>query len=127
MDKCVRSHSPEGLVGLNTLLQKAETMSTAALLNKYGTSFMAALDCQATVKKNVNVLQHIMRQLKAALKSADQIELQDMMNRYAKTLVPLVVPLSLVNHYACKYDVPSLKTQIYLKPHPLELMLRNHV
>jgi rubrerythrin len=41
--------------------------------------------------------------------------------------VPLIVPITLINHYVCKYDQPYLKEQYYLHPHPLELQLRNHV
>jgi uncharacterized protein YbgA (DUF1722 family) len=41
--------------------------------------------------------------------------------------VPLIVPITLINHYVRKYDQPYLKTQYYLNPHPLELQLRNHV
>ncbi len=30
------------------------------------------------------------------------------------------------NEYVRKYDLPYLKEQYYLKPHPIELQLRNH-
>jgi len=38
-----------------------------------------------------------------------------------------VVPVTLLNHYVRKYDKPYLKEQYFLNPHPVELMLRNHV
>ncbi|MFQ5843244.1 MAG: DUF1722 domain-containing protein, partial [Thermodesulfobacteriota bacterium] len=40
---------------------------------------------------------------------------------------PLIVPITLINHYVRKYDQSYLKAQYYLHPHPLELQLRNHV
>jgi uncharacterized protein YbbK (DUF523 family)/uncharacterized protein YbgA (DUF1722 family) len=43
------------------------------------------------------------------------------------SLVPLIVPITLVDHYVRKYDQPYLKGQYYLHPHPVELQLRNHV
>ena len=41
-------------------------------------------------------------------------------------IVPLIVPITLLNHYVRKYDEPYLKQQLYLNPHPLALKLRNH-
>ena len=46
---------------------------------------------------------------------------------YGRGLVPLVVPLTLVTHHARRHDVRYLLDQLYLQPHPKELMLRNHV
>jgi uncharacterized protein YbgA (DUF1722 family) len=41
--------------------------------------------------------------------------------------VPLVVPITLVRHYVRLHKVSYLVGQLYLDPHPKELMLRNHV
>jgi uncharacterized protein YbgA (DUF1722 family) len=41
--------------------------------------------------------------------------------------VPLVVPLTLLKHHLRRFDVPYVRDQVYLHPHPKELMLRNHV
>jgi uncharacterized protein YbgA (DUF1722 family) len=46
---------------------------------------------------------------------------------YHRGLVPLVVPLTLMKHHLARVSVPYLRDQIYLNPHPKELMLRNHV
>jgi uncharacterized protein YbgA (DUF1722 family) len=35
--------------------------------------------------------------------------------------------VTLVAHYVRKYRVPYLERQVFLNPHPVELMLRNHV
>jgi uncharacterized protein YbgA (DUF1722 family) len=48
-------------------------------------------------------------------------------NRYREKLIPLVVPVTLVAHYVRKYRVSYLERQVFLNPHPVELMLRNHV
>jgi uncharacterized protein YbgA (DUF1722 family) len=39
----------------------------------------------------------------------------------------LIVPLTLLRHHARAAAVDYLLGQIYLEPHPRELMLRNHV
>jgi len=41
--------------------------------------------------------------------------------------VPLVVPIVLVRHYVKKHRIAYIQEQVYLQPHPKELMLRNHV
>ena len=46
---------------------------------------------------------------------------------YRRGLVPLVVPLTLLGHHVRRQDVSYLAEQVYLSPHPKELMLRNHV
>jgi uncharacterized protein YbgA (DUF1722 family) len=41
--------------------------------------------------------------------------------------VPLIVPVTIINHYVRKYRQPYLSSQYYLNPQPIELQLRNHV
>jgi uncharacterized protein YbgA (DUF1722 family) len=61
------------------------------------------------------------------LDPASRQELVDVIADYRAGLTPLVVPLTLVRHYVRLYNVGYLADQIYLDPHPKELMLRNHV
>ena len=61
------------------------------------------------------------------LDAASRRELADTIADYQRGLVPLVVPLTLLRHYVRVFDVAYLAGQMYLQPHPKELMLRNHV
>lgn len=88
---------------------------------------MEALRLKSTPGKNANVLQHIMGYFKENLSSDEKQELLEVIQNYRQGLIPLVVPVTLVNHYVRKYDQPYLKMQTYLNPHPVELQLRNHV
>ena len=57
-------------------------------------------------------------------------EKEDILNTiedYRKGLLPLVVPVTLIRHQVKKYNIEYLLDQVYLNPHPKELMLRNHV
>jgi len=54
-------------------------------------------------------------------------ELLEVFEQYRNELVPLLVPITLINHYVRKYDQPYLKQQTYLNPHPMELKLRTYV
>ena len=64
---------------------------------------------------------------KKALDAASRAELLAAIEDYRLGLVPLVVPVTLVRHHVRVHDVQYLAGQIYLAPHPKELMLRNHV
>ena len=70
---------------------------------------------------------HMAGYFKKQLSPDEKEELIDIFNRYRNGFVPLVVPLTLVNHYVRKYDQPYLKQQYYLNPHPAELKLRTQV
>jgi uncharacterized protein YbgA (DUF1722 family) len=39
----------------------------------------------------------------------------------------VIVPITLVRHHARRLGLDALAGQVYLNPHPRELMLRNHV
>jgi uncharacterized protein YbgA (DUF1722 family) len=75
----------------------------------------------------VNVLQHILGYLKRDLDGADKAELLAVLADYHQGLVPLIVPITLLRHHLTRVGVPYVLDQIYLNPHPKELMLRNHV
>jgi uncharacterized protein YbgA (DUF1722 family) len=77
-------------------------------------------------KKNMNVLQHIMGYFKQQLTADEKQELLEVLDQYRREYVPLIVPITLLNHYVRKYGQPYLNQQVYLNPHPLALKLRNH-
>ena len=41
--------------------------------------------------------------------------------------MPLIVPVTMLRHHIRTQGVTYLSGQLYLDPHPKELMLRNHV
>ena len=53
-------------------------------------------------------------------------EKAELLEAYRGSLVPLIVPLTLIKHYVRKYQVAYLARQVFLSPYPAELMLRNH-
>jgi uncharacterized protein YbgA (DUF1722 family) len=70
---------------------------------------------------------HMLGYFKKTISADEKQEMLEVINRYHRGLVPLIVPVTLFSHYVRKYRVPYLNRQIYLNPHPVELMLRNHV
>ena len=64
---------------------------------------------------------------KKQLAADERAELAEMIEEYRRGLVPLVVPLTLLKHHVRRFGAAYLADQVYLNPHPRELMLRNHV
>ncbi len=123
----ILAHSPKHLRALGKLVADAKGRDRGAVLSEYIRLLMEGLQLIATVKKNSNVLLHLAGYFKNKLASDDKKELLDIVDRYHKKYVPLIVPIVIINHYVRKFDEPYLQTQYYLHPHPMELMLRNHV
>ncbi len=111
---------------LGKLVAEAKSISPKQLYQQYQTLFMEALKLKTTVKKNINVFQHMMGYFQKQLSTDEKHELLERFNQYREGYIPLIVPLTLIKHYVRKYDQPYLKQQVYLNPHPIELKLRNH-
>ena len=63
---------------------------------------------------------------KKQLSSDEKQEALEIIASYHDGKIPLIVPVTLMNHFVRRYRQPYLQGQIYLNPHPLELRLRNH-
>lgn len=121
------AHSPQQYEVLGRLVGQAEQHRPKEFAHQYGELFMKALAVKATVRKHVNVLQHILGYFKERLGAHEKAELLGVIGDYHQELTPLVVPLTLIKHYVQTFDVGYIRDQVYLNPHPKELMLRNHV
>lgn len=123
----IMSHSPKHYSLLGKLVAAGGQLQLDKLLNQYRAALMEALKLKATPRKNTNVLQHLAGYFKKQLSKDEKQELQELIEQYYSGHLPLIVPVTLLNHYARKYDQAYLKSQYYLNPHPVELQLRNHV
>ena len=75
----------------------------------------------------MNVYHCSMGYFRNLISPEEKTELADLIDQYHSGLIPLIVPVTLINHYTRKYEEPYLKNQFFLNPFPAELMLRNHV
>jgi uncharacterized protein YbgA (DUF1722 family)/uncharacterized protein YbbK (DUF523 family) len=121
------AHSPVAYRELGRRVAALKRTGRTAFRQHYESGFMGALRHHASRGRNANVLQHAAGHLKKRLDSASRSELAELIHDYRKGLVPLVVPLTLIGHHVRCHDVDYLKGQVFLEPHPKELMLRNHV
>ena len=120
------AHHPEMARQLGKLPAKAKELPIREFFDSYQTLMMTLMKYKASVRKNANVLYHMMGYFKKQLDPGEKQELVEIIEQYRVGYYPLVVPLTLIKHYVRKYDQPYLKDQYYLDPHPAELKLRNH-
>ncbi len=123
----IMAHSPATYRELGRLVAGAAGMPRDRVERSYEDDFMQGLGKLATTARNTNVLQHVLGYFKKRLDADAKAELHGLVEDYRNGLVPLIVPITLIRHYVRTFDEPYLKGQVYLEPHPRELMLRNHV
>lgn len=111
---------------MGKMIAQAGKLDLNELVSQYQESLMTAMRLKPTIKKHVNVLMHMMGYFKKFISADEKQELLGVINQFHEGIVPLIVPVTLLNHYIRKFNEPYLKTQYYLNPHPLELKLRNH-
>lgn len=121
------SHSTTAYNELGQLVARAGSLPRAELRRDYAALFMRTLAIPATRARHTNVLHHMAGHLKKLVDDDSRAELAGCIDDYRTGLVPLIVPLTLIRHHVRQHRVSYLDGQVYLEPHPRELMLRNHV
>jgi uncharacterized protein YbgA (DUF1722 family)/uncharacterized protein YbbK (DUF523 family) len=120
------SHSPANAGVMGKLVADGKQMPIQAVYAKYESLLIETLRMKSTIKKNLNVLEHILGYFKKRLSADEKQEMLAIFDRYRDEIVPLIVPVTLLNHYVRKFGEPYLEQQVYLNPHPVALKLRNH-
>jgi len=120
------AHDPEAYKRLGRLVAGAKGRPRDEVVREYREGYMGALKVLATKKKHCNVLEHMVGFLRDHLAEDERAELRGVIGDFRAGLVPLVVPVTLVRHHVRRHKVAWLEDQVYLSPHPKELMLRNH-
>jgi uncharacterized protein YbgA (DUF1722 family)/uncharacterized protein YbbK (DUF523 family) len=121
------SHAPAAYQELGRLVASAKGAGRAQVRERYERTFMQALGTLATARRHTNVLQHMAGYFRDRLEPESRKELAECIDDYRRGLVPLIVPVTLMRHHVRALGIAYLAGQLYLEPHPKELMLRNHV
>ncbi len=119
------AHSRAHYAALGKLVSTAEQYRPSNFAKQYGEGFMETLKIKTTVNKHANVLKHLTGHIQKHLQETERTELQENILNYQRQLIPLGVPLTLIKHYVRRLPILSLIDQVYLNPHPQELILRN--
>ena len=121
------AHSPDAYQRLWRLVARARNIAREEMESRYTDICMAALAVTATRRRHTNVLQHIAGYFKDRLGRESKAEVAAAIDDYRCELVPLIVPITLLRHHVRVHNIAYLAGQLYLQPHPKELMLLNHV
>ena len=119
------AHSTEIYRQMGKLVADGKALPAEELFQSYEALLMKGMRLLPTVKKHLNVLQHLLGYFKNQLSADEKQELLEIFEQYRQGDVPLIVPVTMINHLVRKYQQPYLAQQFYLHPHPGELRLRN--
>lgn len=117
------SHHVESYRTLGQLLGQSD-IELNALATMYIEGFMAALKNKATRSTHTNTLQHLQGYFKKQISKEMREELSQEIMAYREGTAPLLVPLTLINHYLKSFPNEYLSSQVYLNPYPKALRLR---
>jgi uncharacterized protein YbgA (DUF1722 family) len=121
----VMAHSQAAYRRLGRLVACAGSQPVEALAAVYISDLMGTLKQCATCKEHANALMHLLGFLRTKLDKEKRAELLAAIENYRRGLVPLIVPITLLNHHFQRQPNLYISKQYYLNPHPFELMLRN--
>ncbi|SEL76529.1 Uncharacterized conserved protein YbgA, DUF1722 family [Colwellia chukchiensis] len=117
------SHDLVAYKNLGRLLARAD-LAVDDMAAQYIAGLMTALTKPATRKNHANTLSHIQGYFSKYLNKEQRKELSAQVDAYRNALVPLMVPLTLINHYLLAHPNDYLAQQAYLNPYPEALKLR---
>ncbi|EAQ65625.1 hypothetical protein MED121_08673 [Marinomonas sp. MED121] len=112
---------------LGQLLAKGSKDQIDTLVNEYFTLFMSALSRPAPRKGHVNTLLHVFGYFKRQLSKSAKQSILRTIKQYQAGQLPLVTPLTLLQHYTEQFGNDYLRQQRYFAPYPQTLGLANHV
>lgn len=121
----ILAHDEQRYRELGRLVSAIAERDLDELGRTYAETLMAALRRRATRRRHANVLMHVMGFLKRHLDTDDKAELLELIDAYRIGQVPLIVPITLLKHHLRRHPNAYIEQQVYLSPHPRELMLRN--
>lgn len=120
----VMAHSPVAYRELGRLVAQAKLFAPAELQQRYLVDLMQALKNIASRKQHANVLQHLQGFLKHGLSAEAKQELAELIQRYRQGFVPLLAPLTLLQHHLKQQPNAYISNQRYFAPYPENLGLR---
>jgi uncharacterized protein YbgA (DUF1722 family)/uncharacterized protein YbbK (DUF523 family) len=123
----IMAHSTVAYKELGQMLARLGSAELQDLAGRYIERVMTVLKSRASRKRHANVLQHVLGYLRKHVDGANRADLVGIIDDYRQGLVPLVVPVTLLQHHFRRHPHPCIDQQVYLNPHPRELMLRNAV
>ena len=121
------AHAPALTRHLGRLVAASSKKDINTVLSRYEDEMMGALAKPAKIGGHVNALQHIGGFLKGYLNSNTRSHLAETIEAYRRGEIPLIAPITLLNHHLTSVGHRWVRQQRYLNPYPASLSLRNRI
>ncbi len=121
------SHCQKTYRELGPLVASATRGNLHEVAPQYFSRLMQALKKKATRGNHANVMQHIQGYLRNNLDTDDRAELTDAVQNYLQGQVPLIVPITLLNHHFRRNPDEYIRNSWYMNPYPAEMSLQNNI
>ncbi|MGC1507752.1 DUF523 and DUF1722 domain-containing protein [Ketobacter sp.] len=121
------AHNQAAYKSLGKLLANIDRTELDQLLPNYFAAFMEAISKPADARNHSNALMHVLGYLKNSVPSQARQNIESIIHQYRQGIVPLVAPLTLLNHYIRQYGNDYIRSQYYLSPYPESLGLANRL
>lgn len=118
------AHNPMVYKELGRLVACIAKRDLAKAQSEYLSLFMRTLRKPCSRRNHTNVLQHLQGYFKRSLTSMQRQNLAAQIDKYRRGMLPLLVPITLINQYLAEFPNTYLSSQVYLHPHPEDLCLR---
>ena len=119
------AHDQAAYRRMGRLVARADALALDTIAARYAAELMEALKRPAGRRQHGNVLQRLLGFVSRRLSNGDRREMVELIERYRQGNVPLIVPLTLLNHHFRRRPSEYVGRQHYLQPHPAALALRN--
>ena len=123
----IMSHNQSYNRELGQMLAAVRKDNVGDVVDEYLLKLMRTLKIPATRGNHVNVLQHIQGYLKKPLDADDKLELTETVGKYRLGQLPLIVPITLLNHFFRKHPDEYIANSWYMNPYPEEMSLQNYI
>ena len=121
------AHCPSKAEQLGRLVDSSTSSTLASDLADYECGLMDAIAAPAKVGNHVTVLQQIVGFLNDQFNTQTRQHMMDTIAAYRAGQIPLITPITLINHYLVGASSGWITRQWYLKPYPATLSLRSQL
>lgn len=112
---------------IGQLLANRDGLPLAEIATQFIALLMAALQRPVSRRGQFNALQHVKGYLKKQLDKVERDHIDQVLLQYRQGTVPLIVPVTLLQHAFERFPNPYMQQQLYLSPYPDQLSLRNQL
>lgn len=112
---------------LGKMLAVSSERDFSEVLEEYRKAFTVALAKPAERKGHTNVLLHLLGYIKQTVSGEARQSIVEVVDRYRQGTLPLITPLTLLQHYIDQKGSEYVRMQRYWEPYPEELGLRNQI